>query len=467
METILVLGVAALILLGGFVIFTVIDTRIEASNFSRALKTFDADIREMANVTNRNVGLNNASATAIQTSFLKEKTQNYAGFIITNAASANIFTKYQNAAISRNVAGSIFNNSSGVLGYEINLNTIPKNICRALVSSDFISQVVGVNIAGITIINRANVRNQDISNVANISTTYGDFLNKALVACSSSNRVSFSYFNFYDTVLAPKTILNSQTQKTEWQFKPTISNKQFIDDPASCTGGSTYNGSFCACPVSTEWNGSMCLPYGAKPGWCAPGSNWNKSTQTCQATTKYAGKNVTTASTVFNNEVLFRKDPVTNEIIELEYQNVAGNNLSATKDAVSGEVNWSNPVNNLSQTATTVHDGYYADFASATNNSDSRIATQFNLDAGRTNSSYGKLTPTDTKEYHSFYDSQLFTNNTPGQACTGTLITGYDKTTGQTIGTVVTGVFNGTFCELPSNGTLTTVTNGYRAEKTN
>ena len=181
--------------------------------------------------------------------------------IATRAVPKNMI---ESPTVIRNLFGGsvTFNGTNGTPPvFSIILDSIPQQACSLLAITTFANNSRQVNINGspIKAVGSA-ISSASVSSAANL--------------CENNINV-IEFNNFFDQSSAVN-IANSSSQRNKEDpfYIPTTGNP-VISPSLTCVGGTTWNGSFCGCPVNTEWNGNGCRAYNSIPGACRIGEGWN------------------------------------------------------------------------------------------------------------------------------------------------------------------------------------------------
>lgn len=145
-------------------------------------------------------------------------------------------------------------------GYYIKLNNLNQKECSKLALNDYASKIPQVLING--------------TNVKTIGQTFSSIDIPTVTAnCASSSNNTIEFRGYpYNTniVVTPSTapVIPKQTDSI-----PAIGNN--VSGTPTCTGGSSWNNSFCGCPAGNIWSGNSCIALNSTPSSCQPGWAWN------------------------------------------------------------------------------------------------------------------------------------------------------------------------------------------------
>ena len=133
--------------------------------------------------------------------------------------------------------------------YGVILSEVPRVSCGFLVTTEY------SNIADRIIVNTTTLK-------APGSVTTSALVGNAAAACDNDfNTVEFRNIIERSNDLI---VVNPTRNKEDPKYIPSIASN--ITGPVpSCAGGSSWNGSFCGCPVLTQWNGNNCIPFPSGP----------------------------------------------------------------------------------------------------------------------------------------------------------------------------------------------------------
>jgi hypothetical protein len=175
---------------------------------------------------------------------------------------------------------------AGVEGYEILLNNITPKACTAIGTSKYANEVDEIWING-----------------ANRKTTGAPLTNTNIVTITAQclTATSIAFRNRMVFKALPDTYVQTRTNQTNKYYIPTL-NSNVISASTACGSGGTWNGSFCSCPLGTEFDGNACTSN-LLPLNCAYGTGTNFTTKTCTTLpgtkaqeTIYNGTNMITQS---------------------------------------------------------------------------------------------------------------------------------------------------------------------------
>jgi prepilin-type N-terminal cleavage/methylation domain-containing protein len=152
----------------------------------------------------------------------------------------------------------------GQFGFAINLDRLTTKDCTNLALSDYAKKIPQVLINGVDAKTPGS-----IFTPANIATVTG------ACAVGNNNAVEFRSYPIAGIGQLPLGLPPPLT--------PSIYSVPTLGDvvtsapgaPASCTGGSAWNGGFCGCPAGNIWTGNACQVVDSSPQSCQYGKGWN------------------------------------------------------------------------------------------------------------------------------------------------------------------------------------------------
>ena len=148
--------------------------------------------------------------------------------------------------------------------YGMVLDNIPAEVCALLGNSDF------GNASRQLIVNGTQVRaTGTVVDSTSIAAVANRCTNPVANTVEFRNNIQqISDINYVDPAL-------TRTKENPYYIPTT--GLTVLSPSLTCTGGSSWNGSFCGCPANSGWDGSAngCVVYGSKPGFCAIGMEWN------------------------------------------------------------------------------------------------------------------------------------------------------------------------------------------------
>ena len=149
-------------------------------------------------------------------------------------------------------------------GYSISLAQLSPETCTKLVLSEYGSKMPQVLVNGVDVKTPGAVF--DETNLANVSG-----------ACASSavNTVEFRGYPIQPFTAVGGTLTPAIPKANPYSI-PTVGNI-VTSGAVVCSGGSSWNGSFCGCPSGAMWNGSACVGIDTTAQTCQYGKGWNGS----------------------------------------------------------------------------------------------------------------------------------------------------------------------------------------------
>lgn len=204
---------------------------------------------------------------------------------------ANIFTRF----------GTTITLSPSVIGvtpaYEIQFNNINPQYCGLIGTSSYANEVDEIYVNGV--IQKTSGTTLTNANITAIMT-----------ACNGAATLSFRNRMSYNS--ADSIYIQNRTVQTNKYYIPNIANAVTSAAPA-CAGGAAWTGSFCSCPVGTEYNGTACVSNVNILTNCGFGTGATQGVPVCQALpvtqaqeTVFDGMNV-----VIQNNSYYRAPPTT------------------------------------------------------------------------------------------------------------------------------------------------------------
>lgn len=252
LELVLVLGLISLAIISTYMYYNkqAIDSNVKS--LTQYLKIIDTDI-------NNSFATNNGFSTltvanAISSGIVPQQLVNPAQSQIGNLFGGNItFTSVTVGATA---------------GYGIILSNLPIEACTKVATTDFASYVQQVVVNG-----------TKVKPAASPSTPVTIEASAAACTKTNNNTVEFDNIPYRITpYAAPST--NPVRPQEAWYNIPAIDSAPTSPSPA-CSGGTSWNGNFCACPSTSQWNGTSCVAYGTVAGNCIYGQGWSQNTANC------------------------------------------------------------------------------------------------------------------------------------------------------------------------------------------
>jgi prepilin-type N-terminal cleavage/methylation domain-containing protein len=250
LEILLVLGLFAFIVIGIFTYYLKMSFREDVKNQIVYLNIIDNSLSTAFQTT---VNFNSLDNTlAINNNLVPKE-------IIVGANIVNVFGG------NINLSGTTL---AGKPAYVIGLTLLDTKACEAIANSDFSNKTAQTLING-NPVKAINTQNTSVS----VATVVSD--------CATSNINTVEFKNYITFGFTGENYTQKRTSQTDKYYIPTVASNVTSISP-SCSGGSSFDGSFCSCPAGTSWDGFACTSVSDISN-CQFGEGVDINTRTCQA----------------------------------------------------------------------------------------------------------------------------------------------------------------------------------------
>lgn len=247
-ELIIFVGLLALLMVAIYVIYDKVSNRMKANSLSKQLIVLSANIEQSFATLLSPTGLNNNYALNAQ--------------LVPKGLAGGSST-----GITNTFGGGVTVAASG-LNYTVTLDNIPRDVCALVGTSNFFKLANGISVNGTSIKTNGPLTSTHLSNIA--------------INCGTNARATLvATYPITDPLIDEEGVVTPLRAKEDPRYIARIARTA---SGMTCSGGSSWNGTFCSCPSGGEWNGTSCIAFNTETpqaGWCQLGEGWLPDTKTC------------------------------------------------------------------------------------------------------------------------------------------------------------------------------------------